>query len=710
MKRKYVTTILFIFIAIVLYINSYLQEKDCQYQELIGIGETDSSMTVFFSTQQDDDMEIYHTIVNALEQINGSLYCFTVEESEKKETYSKYVYVNNTELFENLSMRTGRFFKSEEMESDCFISSVPSEADCQIGVINVFDKNMDFQIRTLYDYAEHHNRAFQKTFTLELENLSDFETFQSILSADGIVVSEGNHKATGSFRIFPFVTAVLLAMVVVLMLILFYDLIKSYKQIGIEKMLGYDAFAIWSSRILPILFSEAVVFAITTVVLSAVFFNGFNILIYKFIGKMILYYVGVVIFTLFLISIPFLYVKKIPVYAAVKNQRPLKALLRFNLFVKGIIITLLLIVLSAAYTQITWISAQKSDKYDNWDKMRQYAYIYEECYTEGFFDSFSPENIEKWKAIYQEFNRAGGIMADFSSYSPLNDEERNLAEFPCYCDVTVNPNYLKMFPVFDTNGNIIEVSEQEEDYIILVPEQYKNDKQMLISYYEEICENEDVPGKNIRIVWMQNDQKLFSCALDIGIEDCNTIKNPVVIVLTEKNGFIDDYARVAAYTGDPFKIKVEYMDDLQSEINSVLSKYFDLNKIWFPATGVYDAIGEQIAMANDMLALYSMLIFVLVIITAAIIAQGIVTYVRQYQRVLAIKKLLGYRLLDKYSGYFAGVIFCYLISVLLAFIIKNDTRMFIFAVVLFVIEFICSILYICVKDRKNIIQVTKGAS
>jgi hypothetical protein len=54
MKSKFVPTILFIFIAVVLYFNCYLQEKNRQYQKFIKSGETNSSVTVFFSTEQDD--------------------------------------------------------------------------------------------------------------------------------------------------------------------------------------------------------------------------------------------------------------------------------------------------------------------------------------------------------------------------------------------------------------------------------------------------------------------------------------------------------------------------------------------------------------------------------------------------------------------------------------------------------------------------------
>lgn len=708
MKRKYIPIILFIFVAVILYINCYIQEKDYQYQEFITIGQTDNSMAVFFSTESEDDMNIYHAITDALDRVNGSLYCINVDNKEGKETYSKYVYVNDTGLFDKLSIQKGRFFEHDEMEGQLYLSSVYSDDVYQIGVINSFDKNMNFQIRTMYDYVMHHREAFKKTFILEINDRSNFKVFQNILREEGIVVSEGKDDSKGSINISPFITAAILAMLLVLMLILFYDLIKSYKQIGIEKLLGYDTFGIWSSRIVSIVFWEVLVIAVVVIILSLILLNGFNILTYKFLTKMILYYIGVVIFTLCLLSVPFLYVEKIPVYSTVKNQKPLKEILLFNFFVKGIATTLLCIVLFVAWTQVMLITNLKYNKYDNWDKMRSFAYIYEECYKEVFFDSFSEDNMEKWKLIYHEFNKNGGVLADFSSYSPLNKEEYEAAVFPSYHDVTVNPNYIKLFPIFDEDGNIIEISERDEDYIILVPEKYKKDEQMLLSYYKDICESEDLLNKNIRIIWIKDGQKLFSCALDIGIDNYNTVEDTIVIVLTEKNGYIGDYTRVVAYTGNPFKVRVNNTEDLQLEINNVLLKYFGLDDVWFPATSVYDAIEDQTTMANNMLMLYSVLSFVLLVITIAIIIQSIMTYISQCRRVLAIKKLLGYGMLERYTGYFAGVLICYLMSVLVALVIKEDVAVLVIGSFMLASELICSLIYITVKEQKNIIYVTKG--
>ena len=229
----------------------------------------------------------------------------------------------------------------------------------------------------------------------------------------------------------------------------------------------------------------------------------------------------------------------------------------------------------------------------------------------------------KWKFIYKQFNQNGSILADFSNYSPLYKEDQFNAEFPQYYDVMVNPNYLRSFEIVDVSGHVIDISEDEKDYIILVPLKYQNVEEEIMEYYKDICEDE-TDNETVRIIWIPNGQKFFSCALDVGIDDDNSIIDPVVVVLTENNGYIGEYTRVAGYTGVPFKIKVSNMEDAQSEINNVMSHYFDPEKTWFYVTSVYDAVETQVQMANDKLFFYSVLIIVLVIIIIAAVIQGMI--------------------------------------------------------------------------------------
>lgn len=709
MKKKCIPIFLFTLIGVMIYISCFLNEKDRQYQRFMECGEGEVSLNIVFSTELDDDIAIYQSVSTALDKANGNLYCLVVDNTPRRPTYTKYIYVTDPELFDDLPISRGRFFETDEMESDFYLTNVKNSDNKCIGVIDGFDKNSIFTLRTLNYFVEGQNSVFDRSFTLVVKDWNKYQYFQSLLKDDGIVVTIGNDDSNSGTLMFPYMIAAVLGMCIVLMLILFYDLIKQYKQIGIEKMLGYDTFGIWSSRIIPIVISELILYAVTTIVLSVILLCGFNFLIFKFLSKLAAYYLGILLLSLGLMSVPFIYVKKIPVYAMVKNRKPLKALIYFNMLVKVAIISLLLVVICLAHEQFNWLTVHKNNKYNNWEKMKQYVYIDDECHTDKYFDDFSDENMRKWKSIYKQFNQNGSILADFSNYSPLYKEDQFNAEFPQYYDVMVNPNYLRSFEIVDVSGHVIDISEEEKDYIILVPLKYQNVEEEIMEYYKDICEDE-TDNETVRIIWIPNGQKFFSCALDVGIDDDNSIIDPVVVVLTENNGYIGEYTRVAGYTGVPFKIKVSNIADAQSEISNVMSRYFDSEKTWFYVTSVYDAVKTQVQMANDKLFFYSVLIIVLVIIIIAAVIQGIITFVRQYRRVLAIKKLLGYRMIDMYQGYFMGVVVCYIISEAVAFIINKNRNVVIYGVMMFIFEFVCSLVYIKIKDRKNIVQITKGDS
>lgn len=138
-----------------------------------------------------------------------------------------------------------------------------------------------------------------------------------------------------------------------------------------------------------------------------------------------------------------------------------------------------------------------------------------------------------------------------------------------------------MFPVIDADGNEINISETEEDYIVLVPEKYDDMEKEIRLYFEQIkngsslSENQ-VLNQEIEVIWIRNNQKMFSCQLDVGIDDYNTIENPIIRVLTEQNGALEEYSNVLGSVDCPFKIKVKDGKDSQAEIDAVVGKYFDL--------------------------------------------------------------------------------------------------------------------------------------
>lgn len=710
MRIKITSCIIFFLIAIMVYVNCYIQEKDAYYINLTKIGQTNNARTIVFTTELNDN-EMYEVISEILRRYEGNLYCFNIETINEKEVYTKYVLVNNYEVFDSLKLADGRFYRDDEMQGPAFLSNINTNDINQIGCIASFGE-INFQIKTLKNYVDSYDNAFEKTFVLQVRGSQEFESFIEELRQNDIIVTENTtHSNIVNYE--SYVLVIVSVMVFLLMLIIFYDLINSYKHIGIEKMLGYDFVSIWMKRLIPLLILEVIIYVVTSTVFSYVLFDVWNELIWGFVGRLYVYYIIILLLTVIVISLPFFYVEYISINSIIKNQKPLKAVLRFNYAIKCIITGILLVVLSLAFEQLSLVTAQKKDKYQNWEKMRDYAYIYAMGSDEEYFNPLSEENALKWKQIYIEYNRLGGIMADFSLYSPLYEEERTNASFPEYSEVIVNPNYLKMFPVLDINEEIISISEEEDDYIILVPEKYRGLEREIRLYFEEIkngsgLSESKVLAQNIKIIWIMDDQKLFSCQLDVGVNDYNRIENAIIHVLTENNGALEEYATVLGSYDCPFKIKVTNGKDSQAEINNVVSKYFDLERTVFPSISVYQSIEEQISMASTSLLVYVMIILLLSFMSLSIVAQNVITYFQQYEKILVVKKFLGYNYLDRYFQYFSKLFISYVIAELFIVFFIRVAFSLVCGVVVLMVDVIFSTMFIFMKDKKNIIRVTKG--
>lgn len=709
MKKKIAITAIFVFIALTIYLNCYYQEKSNNEYDLIKIGETEEVCSVVFSSRSTNDEEIYQDIVDTLCKFNANLYCFDMEEVDGKEVYTKYVYATKMYKFENLPLEKGRFFDKSEMESDLYLSNKKTKDPNQIGRIATFGRGDDFQIKTLKEYVTKNDNAFRKTFVLDLLSSVQFRGFSDDLKAKGIYV-EAYAGATGRPQKTSYIVGVALFATFVLLIIILYDLIKSYKQIGIEKMLGYDFYAIWGSRIPPLVLWEMVVFVGIAFICSLFLFPSFNVLMGHFLGEVFILYLLIGILTFGMTSFPFNYVENISIVNVLKNRKPLKTIMIFNCVVKTILSIVLILVLTEMYNQISLVFITNQSRFDNWKKMENYAYVPDLMIKDETFDSFSPENMKKWKTAYLDINKRGGIMADFSYYSPLYAENFNENEFPWYRTATVNPNYLKLFPIKDENGNVIDVSEAEKNWVVLIPEMYKNRKEELQSFSKGQLDN-DLPeqkNKQIKIIWMENDQKLFTGMLDVRPEEGNCVENPLVFVMTEGNLSVYETLNGIGSTGAPLKIKVGNGKDPKPEVDEILTRHFDKETIGFSICGVYQGIEDQVKIAEKVLTTYTIFFIVLLVLGFVIIMQGITAYMERYKKILAVKKFFGYRLFDKYIAYFGCLLVCYILAGGIAFWIKTNMETVYCVCGMFLVDIVFSFIFISIQDRKNVIQITKG--
>ena len=695
---------IFILTAVFIFANSFLNYSSAFYNSLIHIGESDFSVKVVFSTEIKSKDEIYKCLTEIMDRYSANIYCSDIEEIDGREYYVKNIYVSDYSAFQNIRLDSGRFYESGESESNYFLSTDKTGSDDQIGVISVFEKDKGFMIKTLKTYFNENNAPLDKAYIIEFHNYSDFKAIKAELKQNGIILSEQandfkNAKQPSYYVIITIVTAFLLV------LLIMYDMIKSYKQLGIKKMLGYDFFTIWAERVPKIIFCQLFVFILTASVLTAFSVCKFNQPCILFLRKILFYYLVVSTVTAVIITLPFIFVKHVSVSSVLKNQRPYSSIIIFNSVLKFIVFTSAICVICLSVSDLKTLYTFRSDKFSNWDKTKNFAYVsVMEIPNDSTWTGETDEDLQHFKELYKDMNKNGSIYADFSIYSPLYEDDRKNGEFPVNVSVNVNPNYLELFPVYSENGEKVSISEDEKSCVILAPKKYKSNADELQKYYDDYGFTDE-----IKIIWIENSQSLFTFSLDCGNDSYNTVKDPVICVLTENNGDLIDYSMILGETGGPFKIKVNNIDNADAEIAQICSKYYDESEVRFPAVSVYQAIEEQIKETNTRLIIQCAMLIMLITMCFSIICQNSVAYMEQNQKKLAVKKIMGFGFKDRYFDYYKNTILLDIGSFAVSILFTHKFIESLFtAILLICIDFIFSYYYIKAKDRINVIRIAKG--
>lgn len=321
------------------------------------------------------------------------------------------------------------------------------------------------------------------------------------------------------------------------------------------------------------------------------------------------------------------------------------------------------------------------------------------------------------KQLYLYFNNKGAILADFDNYSPSERENRLKALSIGFKSdsVEVNPNYLKINPVYDVNGEKINIDESCSDYVLLVPEKYKPFETEIREYYQFIKNgrrlNKDsiVVNQSIKIIWTKNGQKLFSYRIDINPAEGNKVKDPVIRVITEANGDITDYDRIIAYSGNPFKIKVDDASNPSASIRPQLEQC-GLSGYIPSVSSVFDNVEAEVRDTVETLMVYLLFIFLLGGLIIIIIFQNIYNYFEQHSMRMAVQKFHGYKRKDRYNTYFKMVIVSWLIiaTLLVMAYRKNMLQVLVLSIVCMVFEIALSLSAFAFVERRKTVEVIKG--
>ena len=169
--------------------------------------------------------------------------------------------------------------------------------------------------------------------------------------------------------------------------------------------------------------------------------------------------------------------------------------------------------------------------------------------------------------LYHELNSQGAILINARDYEEdsliLNQDYKGIFS------IELNPNYLKEFPLYDELGNQVVIDEQTKDRILLVQAQYKEFEREILDFFEEnqwltyefdqnnFSKETSFEPKEIKIIWLKNNQSIFSFNPDVYKEENNMISDTIVEVITEYNSFpTERWGILGGGSTDPLKVKL----------------------------------------------------------------------------------------------------------------------------------------------------------
>lgn len=660
-----------------------------------------------------DTNETLKVLENILDKYNASIYYkrLSKEENEQK----AYVYINDTEYLSNFELKSGRKLEKSDMNSTNFLSSREVEDSNEVGVLSTFCEENVFEIHTLKEMIE-------KGYSLSGEccisfgnsdskNVNKFiEDLENELNIKGISIQD---KSNGDINIKDNQWIIIAILYFITMMLVLYYLLKSYKKIGIEKLMGFSSLKIYLDRILTLAKMFVIISLITNIVMVLYKFRNINSYVKKFLIELACVNATEFIIFIIICSVPFIYIDKIQITNMLKNKKLTTEIMLFNFFVKVILICSLVMVVNQGINNFDRIRNVFTESFKQWEDVKDYVGIPSIINTN--MEELSDQNyLKNQKELYKYFSEQGGILADFSEYSPGTREMRKSeTNFDYERDnVTVNPNYLDKYPVYDVDGNRISISEDDSNYILLIPDKFKDNEKEILDLFNKwkeagLCaKSAEQPNE---IIWIKSNQKLFSMAIDINSGDGNNVTDPIIHVLTNNNANISNYDTILGITGLPFKIKVTDYENPGESIMPILKEYgYDknVNKI--------SSINEQVASESDTvmktIQFLAMSIIVILICIVIVILQNIYNYFDKYSKKIAIKKLNGFKLRDKYKGYFYLIILSWAMVFIIHLVLKRVPLNINCYLVLsgVVVEILISLLVLVFIDKKKVSKVIKG--
>ena len=711
-----------------------LSESNNEIKKLAGV---EDKYCERFSMPQNDYMgdpeEVYKILKKTADKNHVNIIRTLLTDGENGNyEVVKFIYLSQeSNYFKNFKVAGKDFEENDKRinDSEDYLSSKDTFDKHQIGKINMHMYRMTLTIRSLNQQGSYFKTS--GLYFMELTNGGTKKQFlkdlkQNLEKYFHINLEEQDFEADVESMQLPYTDSdffVVIEMITLFLIILccVYYYFKESKQIAVYNLFGISekktTFLLQKSFYAVYMISEAVGMAAVFIYSKDIFY------VWNVIWKSLLLFV-VLFGLLYMLGIVFQH--KMNIHGALAGKSSTKYILCINYMAKVVCMIAILYIGGSIYSEYKACVHIKNG-YKQWENAEEYGVFYP--YYTGY-DLTEKENCDAEAAIsnelYPKLNENGALYVDSRHFEPEYLEVNGGRMV--FEAMTVNPNYLKEFSVFDEQGEKISVAEKETDWVLIVPKALKQKKEEILEYFYEdrkgsyeVAEEtydekieEKVKNQKIKIIWSQANQKIFSFNPYVYPDDNNMIENPIIQVMTINNSCIlDKYCVHGMGAKDPLKVKMSVdgkntykmwkktLVDLQLDDN--LKHIISINEeISQKLNGIY---------ANIRLSV--LLLFILLFVWILNSLQSTAILFDKNKKDFVVKRISGWSWKKVYGKYLCRE-FVIMVLLTLGLAILNPIEKlsrYYYPCAAFVLVFIeVTVFYICMKyyEKQKIVEVLKG--
>ena len=645
----------------------------------------------------------------------------------------KFVYLKDSnELFKDIRVK-GSIIGNYDA-SMRYLDTGDMNKGQQVGNILVLDPNIYFKIAT-FESLKESKYTLSGFYSVNIDK-SKIEAFVSELKDDlGVTVklerNFNNNRVVipPILKIIPMIIVFLLSVLVVV-----FDLISRYKDIGVKKLNGYSENSLKLDYYKEIGWLYFIGVVISYIILAILYIKFKNILYLELVIKSLIITGILFVLICLVLLISLNYISRIKMSSAIKNKKPVHIVKRFSIVFKFIFTFILIGLFIVGLKLYVPVYSFYFENFKKWEAAIDYAQVSLHYYNENEdFEEIVWSTIQ-YKKLYLYVNEMGGIQVLVSDYYQSNDSDPKKREEENYINnsVMINNNYLKKHPIYDMNGKVVSIDENESVHYILVPEKYTYLEEQILKTYEtyyfflfdmpkEVIEESkrmeqvliekepELFGKeadSIKIIFIKNGQGYFTYDMNVHPESKNMVYDRIIEINTRGAYKTSDISPNSGYF-----IKVDNPEEPFLSISDKV-KELGLEAYYYDAYSAYSNVAGEVNMYLGVLSQIAVIFGIAGITIVILIAYSIMIYMEKEKMDLSVKLLNGYSFIGRHGKKLLRTILFYILFLPAFYFVRGNTTetkaLALLLLVIVILDLMLTYIFISIYEERNIKDILKG--